>query len=501
MRSGRYLEWYIEEPLVAQNAYLLRPAQTDSIPSFKNCRQHLPNPIWPANPTAIEAYWQTWKLAWKNLKRVSPESGFVSNYIDTAFNDCLFMWDSAFIVQFGRYGEHAFPFQNTLDNLYACQHPDGFICREIRVLDGTDQWHRNGPFATGPNVLAWAEWEYFQNHGNLDRLSDVFAPLLAYHRWTRRNRTWQDGSYWTTGLGSGMDNMPRVPEGCDPGKEHAFLTWVDATFQAILSARLLVKMGSLLGKSGLGAEREEAEKLTEYANHALWDDAESFYFDRQADGNLIRSKSVAGYWGLLAGAVPASRLDAFVGHLDDPHSFRRHHRVPSLAADAPSYEPETGDYWRGSIWAPTTYMILKGLTAVGKEDLAFDIASNHHQRTLEVFESTGTFWENYAPESSAPGRPAKSDFVGWTGLSPIAVLLEYRFGLRPNDPLAGRLLWDIRLLDEIGVDNYPLGPNAVLNLHCAARGSQTEEPIVSIKSSEPVEVEIRWSSGRKVVRA
>ena len=146
-------------------------------------------------------------------------------------------------------------------------------------------------------------------------------------------------------------------------------------------------------------------------------------------------------------------------------------------------------------------MILKGLTAVGKEDLAFDIASNHHQRTLEVFESTGTFWENYAPESSAPGRPAKSDFVGWTGLSPIAVLLEYRFGLRPNDPLAGRLLWDIRLLDEIGVDNYPLGPNAVLNLHCAARGSQTEEPIVSIKSSEPVEVEIRWSSGRKVVRA
>jgi len=137
MRSGRYLEWYIEEPLVAQNAYLLRPAQTDSIPSFKNCRQHLPNPIWPANPTAIEAYWQTWKLAWKNLKRVSPESGFVSNYIDTAFNDCLFMWDSAFIVQFGRYGEHAFPFQNTRVNTRTVSFAEKFESLTART-NGTE---------------------------------------------------------------------------------------------------------------------------------------------------------------------------------------------------------------------------------------------------------------------------------------------------------------------------------------------------------------------------
>jgi hypothetical protein len=81
----------------------------------------------------------------------------VSNFIDTAFNNCLFMWDSAFILLFaryrthththtartarteyafvlmnavaspaGRYGSRAFDFQRTLDNFYAKQHPDGY---------------------------------------------------------------------------------------------------------------------------------------------------------------------------------------------------------------------------------------------------------------------------------------------------------------------------------------------------------------------------------------
>ncbi|MFI3202455.1 MAG: hypothetical protein R3Y54_13220 [Eubacteriales bacterium] len=44
-----------------------------------------------------------------------------------AFNDHLFMWDSAFIVQFGKYANHIFSFQNTLNNSYVTQEEDGFI--------------------------------------------------------------------------------------------------------------------------------------------------------------------------------------------------------------------------------------------------------------------------------------------------------------------------------------------------------------------------------------
>lgn len=496
-----FLELYVDEPLVQQNVFIGREPKTLPLPTFEESSSKLPQPHWPANPSAIACYWKTWELAWKNLRAPMPGSGFVSNFIDTAFNDCLFMWDSAFIVQFGRYGERAFSFQKTMDNLYACQHSDGYICREIREGDGSDQWTRYCPFGTGPNVLAWTEWEYFQNFGNLDRLGEVFYPLLAYHRWMRRHQSWPDGSYWINGLGCGMDNMPRVPAGYDSGQDHAFMTWVDATFQALLSANLLVRMGDLLGIGGLEEERSEAERLKTFANQFLWDEEEGFYFDRLRDGSLMKSKSVAGYWGLIAGVVPPERLSRFVSHLDDPKSFKRHHRVPSLAADAPGYHGETGDYWRGGVWAPTNYMVLRGLTANGFDDLAYEIAENHHNRVVEVFEKTGTVWENYAPESSSQGQPAKAHFVGWTGLPPIAVLLEYRFGLRPIDPLKKRLLWDIRLLDEHGVDNYPLGPTASLNLHCEQRSSPTEEPSVTIMASEPVEVEVRWKGGSKLVKA
>jgi hypothetical protein len=144
-----------------------------------------------------------------------------------------------------------------------------------------------------------------------------------------------------------------------------------------------------------------------------------------------------------------------VAHLDDPRAFKRPHRVPSLSADHPGYDAR-GGYWKGAVWAPTTYMVLRGLTDVGRDALAHEIARNHLDNVVAVFEKTGTVHENYAPESAAPGAPSKPDFVGWTGLPPIAVLLEYVFGLRP-DAAAGRLLWDVRLTDAHGVRRYPFG--------------------------------------------
>ena len=77
-------------------------------------------------------------------------------HIDPAFNDCVFMWDSCFMTLFGRYGARAFPFVRTLDNFYAKQHVDGFICREIGRALGDDRFPRFDPSSTGPNVMAWA---------------------------------------------------------------------------------------------------------------------------------------------------------------------------------------------------------------------------------------------------------------------------------------------------------------------------------------------------------
>ena len=90
------------------------------------------------------------------------------------------------------------------------------------------------------------------------------------------------------------------------------MAWVDATFQAILSAKTLLRMGAVLGlENRLADLREEVERLSAYANRFLWDDKTAFYYDRYANGELSTVKHIGAYWALLAGCVPEDRALRF----------------------------------------------------------------------------------------------------------------------------------------------------------------------------------------------
>jgi hypothetical protein len=467
-------------------------------PGFAEASARLPAPYWENHDKEIAAYWRVWELAFdRKLRRATPENRFVSDFNATAFNDATFLWDSAFITLFGRYGRRAWNFQATLDNFYAKQHPDGFICREIRERDGEDKFQRFDPAGTGPNVFAWAEWEYFRHTGDRARLARVFAPIAAYTRWFRQNRTWPDGSYWGTGWSTGMDNQPRIPHGRHEWYEHCHQTWVDTCMQAVLADRMLVVIAGEIGREADAAEfAEEAERLTEWINRQLWDERGGFYHDRRRDGSLITEvKSIGAYWALLAGVVPAGRLERFLAHLEDPAVFCRAHRCPSLSADTPGYDPD-GGYWRGAVWPPTNYMLLRGLQALGRDNLAHQIGLNHVRNVADAQATTGTLWENYAPDFAGAGR-STPDFVGWTGLPPVAVLFEQVFGLEPLGP--ARLRWTPRLTEAHGVERYPIGTEATVDLRCAARASASEEPMVSLTVDSPFELEVIWPGGTKRV--
>ncbi len=513
---------HIDNPWVQMNRFFsMQPVQTP-LPTYPQVREILPDPFWSGHSSAINCYWRAWELAFSNLKSPTAENDFVSNYCDTAFNGNLFMWDSSFVTCFGGYGRRAFDFQKTLDNFYRKQHRDGFICREISEKDGTDTFHRFDPSSTGPNILAWAEWNDYLKTGDTDRLEWVFPPLVAYHQWLRTYRTWKDGSYWSTGWGCGMDNLPRLR-----GQEHAewthgHMTWVDATLQAILSAKILSEIAEILGKGEVLADlRAEIDKLTTYVNYNLWNEDIDFYCDRFDDGNLSRVKHIGAFWALLAACVPDDRLSVLIDHLENPAEFNRLHRIPALSADDPHFGGD-GNYWCGGVWAPTNYMTLKGLVTAGRKDLAHQIALNHNQNVVRVFELENTpwkgaeqfrqyfhlsdlivedqhtLWENYAPDEIAPGGHSKPGYVGWTGIPPIAVLFEDIFGIVPNAPV-NCLTWEVRLLEEHGINRYPFGRTGMIDLFCSERTSSLERPAITIQSNVPFRLEMIWDGGGETI--
>ena len=490
---------HVRNRLVDENVFLTLPREQAALPAFAASKPLLPAPIWPARPSAVECCWKAWEIAFRNLRQPPAESPFIANFIDTAFNNCTFMWDSCFMLMFGRYGSRAFNFQRTLDNFYSRQHTDGFICREIAIADAMERFERFDPSSTGPNLMPWSEWEYYQHFHDRERLARVFPVLLAYTQWFRTNRTWQDGTYWSSGWGCGMDNQPRLPPGVHVSFEHGHLSWIDTTLQQIFANKLLVRMAVELGRTGETADlASESERLTDFVNQEMWGSSAAFYFDRFRDGTLSHTKTIGAYWSLLAGIVPGDRLQPFIAHLRNTQEFARPHRVPTLSADNPAYDPR-GGYWLGAVWAPTNYMVLRGLNATGAHDLAHEIGLNHLAHVVKVFEDTGTLWENYAPESASPGSPAMKDFVGWTGLSPIAIMFENVFGLRP-DVNRNELTWDVRLLDEHGVESYPFGPGATLDLRCARRASAAEEPRIEATATQPFNLAVQWAGGSKIIQ-
>lgn len=497
-----YYNTYVPNDLVEENVFLDSAMEKQDLPVYEQVKDRLPNPYWEHHDDEVACYWKAWELAFGHLLQPNERNGFISNYIDTAFNDCLFMWDSCFIMMFGKYGHRVFPFQRTLDNFYCKQHPDGFICRQIAETDGKDRFHRFDPTSTGPNIFAWAEWEYFSLTGDRERLRKVFPVLTAYYQWLRAYRTWPDGTYWASGWGGGLDNQPRMPENWPYQAEefyHGHQVWLCTCLQQIMSAKQLISMAEILGRADeLEDVAEEAQRLTRYVNEVLWDDTTGFYYDLQRNNSWLEMKSISTFWALLADVADENKVERLIDHLENPQEFKRPHRVPSLSADHPRYK-EHGEYWVGSVWTPTNYMVLRGLTKTGHDSLAHEIALNHLNHVVEVFKQTGTIWENYAPESSERGQPSKPDFVGWSGLAPITVLLEYVFGLRADVPNS-RLVWDVRLLDKHGVESYPFGNHGELKLLCDARKCSTDKPLIHASSNIALELVVRWDGGEDIIR-
>ena len=503
--------------------------QPQPLPRWADTRDRLPAPVCAEHPGWVRMYWKTWELAFRNFHEPAPGSPYVSQFIDAAFNDNIFLWDTVFMTLFCNYGHALVPGIGSLDNFYARQHEDGEICREINRTTGVDAywtnpegktlfsrwgWNSGQPGLPGdPNapveyrgrpaplpapvltldalnhpLLAWAELESLRVTGDRARLAAVYPPLVRYYGALEKYLRQGNGLYMTDW--ASMDNSPRNPflrgGGCG----------VDISSQMVLFARNLATMAVLLDRHEEDARwSHEANTLAALINQSMWDPGRKFYFDLALDGSQVPVKTIAAFWTLLAGVAQPGQTAALVAELNNPRTFKRPHRVPTVAADEPGYDGQ-GGYWRGGVWLATTTMVIRGLEQQGQAEPAREIALGCLDTMGRVFEETGTIWENYAPEAPKPGQPAKPDFVGFSGVGPIVYLLEFAIGLKPDAP-RNELLWDLRSAQRTGCERYRFNGHLVSLLAEPSAGGKTARK-VSVESDAPFTLIIRHSGQRSV---
>ena len=151
--------------------FLKKKYVSQPIPIWTKTKDQLPNPILSDNPGWIEMHWKCWGIAFHGFKKPDPESPFVSNWLDEAFSENIFQWDTIFMIMFARYGHDVFPAIESLDNFYCRQRESGFIGREYREKDGklihfdfdgglfSEKGWKN---TINPPLFSWAEVESYR---------------------------------------------------------------------------------------------------------------------------------------------------------------------------------------------------------------------------------------------------------------------------------------------------------------------------------------------------
>ncbi|MCU0491422.1 MAG: hypothetical protein MUD01_07540 [Chloroflexaceae bacterium] len=433
-------------------------------------RAHLPQPILPSRPELERLYWRAWEIGARQTRHGNAQNGFSKTYVDAAFGGNIFQWDTCFLSFFARYSHGLLPIEPALDNFYNKQEPDGYICREYRWENGAALWPKGSGDAINPPLFAWAEWSIYQHTANRERLERVLPHLVRYYDWLAANHRSYQGLYWISAMGCGMDNTPRYAA-----------AWADISMQQALAARCIAAMAEKLGDSALVERfRNEHQTLSALINRYLWDEATGFYWDVDNAGMPMPVKTVAPFWAYLADVANPQQAQQLAAHLRDEKSFWRRHPWPTLAADNPLFEPK-GGYWLGAVWAPTNYAIVDGLARYGMYDLAREATLRHLASMVQVMEQTGTIWENYRPDEDAQGIPARPDFVGWTGLGPIAMLIEQVIGVEVNAP-ERRVTWRVVEQGPHGLRNLRVA-DATIHLEIDAQGhisASADQPLTLV---------------------
>lgn len=428
-------------------------------------KEKLPEPVYEETPELVDLYYKAWELAYEHVlyREDSPQK----HYIDEAMKpQTIWIWDTCFMALYCRYAPDQYPGIESLNNFYFIMHD--------RISGAPFKVHH----PDNPPLFAWVEWEYFKFTGDVERLRWILVEnkYLQKHfdfiENARRRKLYRYagvplfaskkkyGFKWS-GVSSGMDNTPR-------GRgRYSWILWLDLAAQQALSARYIIKIAEVLGRDDLA--REFKPKYNYYQNllnEYYWDQQDGIYYDIKRFNHSKRSKvtTPAAFWPLLADVPSNQQVKGLLKHLRDPESLGGMIPFPTVARNDRDFDP-LGQYWRGGVWLPTTYMGIKSLEKYGHLSLADSLAEKtlfHILKTYNDYEPH-TIWEAYSPVKYEPStykknaRIVRPDFCGWSALGPISLFIENVIGIHQVSAHERFIKWDIHKKFKHGIKNLKFG--------------------------------------------
>jgi hypothetical protein len=326
------------------------------------------------------------------------------------------------------------------------QYPNGNIPNWRGRFGGT-------PDRSQPPVGSYVVLKLFDRLGNQDLLRTAYPVLKKWHGFWKSKRpsgqarrdgngdgllewgsdkdlladkvpTWEENASgaqrakWE----SGQDDLPSwddVPYNEETGT--FTMNCVDLNSLYALDSWCLAQMANILNlRQDHEAFLEEYERMKALINRVLWNEREQFYYDRFWDGRFSTRKAASNFFPLLARIPDEKRALQMLKHLLNPKEFWGEYVIPTISRDDPAFKDQ--QYWRGTIWPPTNYLVYQGLKAYG-----FDTAGSEFAR-----KSAGLFlrsWTNFqlCPENfdSRTGEPGGQRYQSWGPLFALIGLEEY----------------------------------------------------------------------------
>lgn len=354
----------------------------------------------------LEAAELAWYNLWSCTVRAEGKVAHDAVFMSKGHMCALWSWDHCFTALAMAYASPLAGLQQWLLP-FALQQPTGQLPDRWSFEYGT--W-----LATKPPIHGWCLQRFLERHpmafetATLRKVYDHLERLTNW--WFEYRDTDQDGiCNYVNGLDSGWDNATLFdPDLC--------LEAADLSAFLVLDLHALADLATRLGlPDEAKVWRARAMDLLRRLRAHCWQDghfvakvSRTHTFDPQPTSLLALVPLVLGE------RLDRDIFDTLVARLE--HDFLTPHGLATEMPASPLYLAD--GYWRGPIWAPSTYLIVDGLRRGGRGDLAREVA----RRFCDMVQQVGCNHENH---DALTGAGLRDKGYTWTAAVNLLLMHEY----------------------------------------------------------------------------